>query len=898
MNYQERIYNQNGKYNRNFVGPVPTMSSDICVFDRPTFVMSGASSIDCPEVTCNINNVTYNDLFTGTTNCFTESALSGSCFNGVDWITNIYEDDVLVYSNTFYTTTNFYGPAIDVTTFSGSVVTAFDTLEYDYSFDGTGFTITKPSTIENIRLELTTELDYDTTCFVTGNTTGSTSCSCPDGYTATTALDSCQMFIYTAITVNGTGPTMVSAGDKNDAHGANGTYWWPSIDSATLPLVRNISDGSGTLRQGNTSGPTFTSIANVSSDFWGRFVSTVTDYGRLNAVGVKNSGDLQDWVGFSECIDIETSGTYYIGVGANNACRFRLNGELILNLSGLTDSNNFKVWHMLPVTLTSGKHIIEMEGRNDAPAPNASSFGAEIYSETLQNLTGATTTGDTGLIFSSFNRIGTAFDLGELSGNSCPSSYSLDACGDKSQCVKIESTNIECLFTGGCSTNEVICDLDFSGLTVSDSNVHLLTGQTTFDLTFDFTGNTSSFVDTNARFKYEIYKYDFTLGRFVKPAIYSSDYFEWSTFSATSAFTTAVTASTLNPDGQYLVKGHFLHDVCTEFGNRLGYTYDTTKFITGESYSIYEPSRDNHFIVFTEADEPILGNVEDNDNAIGGLTVSSLVLDGTTNEFNLPDNLGDYIIALNGLVLSPNDDYEINRLELTTTFVNNVKLSGETFSGDILTYIYTNNDSGNNIKVDTFDIDTPIVSGVTDGEGVNSVYYNTDTNKYEIFLSMTPVNNNDIGVTLNGVTLANSVDYYQSISNPKRIIFEGDIIVSDIITAYYNTNTNVQGPQYGTSITVSWSITNAPQTTDGIFTVEIADDENFTNIVSSATTDYVIGSTGYGQVVNLVGEVGDKQYYRVKNTKNFITLCSETLVSEKYSETATITIQTNTNNSY
>ena len=72
----------------------------------------------------------------------------------------------------------------------------------------------------------------------------------------------------------------------------------------------------------------------------------------------------------------------------------------------------------------------------------------------------------------------------------------------------------------------------------------------------------------------------------------------------------------------------------------------------------------------------------------------------------------------------------------------------------------------------------------------------------------------------------------------------------------------------------------------------------FNNIISSGTTDYILGATGYGLSINLIGELGDKQYYRVKNTKKFITLCSETLISEKYSEIVAITIQTNLNNSY
>lgn len=620
MSYQERIYNQNGKYDKNLVRITPKTSSDICIFNRPSFIMSGASTIDCPEVTCNINNIPYNDLFTGTTNCFTLNGLSGSCFNGINWITSVYENDVLSYSNTFYTSMSLTGSVIDITTFSGSVVTAFDTLGYDYSFDGTGFTINKEINIENIRLELRTELDYDSSC---------------------------------------------------------------------LPP-----------------------------------------------------------------------------------------------------------------------------------------------------------------------------------------------------------------FTGTCSTNEVVCDLDFSGLTLTSDNVHLLTGQTTFDLIFNFTGNTSSFIDNDAKFRYDIYKFIPELSLFNKRPILSSDYFTWDTFSGTSAFTTSITADTLQPDGQYLIKGHFLYNICTEFANKLGYNHTTSTYLSGENYGIYEPSRDMYFIVFSEADKPNIQNGEIDSNALGALTVASLLLDGSTNEFNLPYSPGDFIIALNGLTLAPGEDYVISTIELSTTLVNNLKLSGQTISGDVLTYVYTNSETNNNIKLDTYDINTPIVSGTTNNEGLNKVYYNTDTNKYEIFLTMTPISNNDIGVTLNGITLANKIDYYQSISNPRRIILEGEILLNDIINVYYNTNTNIQGSQFGTSMNVSWNINNAPQTNDGLFVVELSENDNFTTIVSSATTTYSIGATNYGVNINLVGELGDKLYYRVKNYKKFNTLCNETLTSINYSDIIPITIQTNLNNSY
>ena len=899
MSYQENIYNQNGKCNRNFVGPVPTTSSDISIFNRPTFVMSGASSIDCPEVTCSISGVPYNDIFTGTTDCFETNALSATCFNSIDWTTNVYEDDVLVYSNAFYSSLSLSGSVIDITTFSGSVVAAFDTLGYTYSFDNEEFTIGKELRFENIKLELTTELDYTDDCQVTGNYTGDTSCSCPSGYTATTGLDSCQKLTYTALTVNGSGPTIVSAGDKNKAHGANGTYFFPIINDLNLPLVRNSSDPSNELREVTTGGASVYSVVNVSSTFWGIYTgsSTPNTYGRLNQVGVKNSGLLTDWVGFSECIDIETSGIYYIGIGANNACRFRLNGELILNLSNDKDANNLKVWHMLPVTLTSGKHIIEMEGRND-DATNATSFGAEIYSESLENLTGSTTTGTTGLIFSSFNRIGTAFDLGELSGNSCPSEYSLDSCGDKSTCVKVESTDITCLFTGSCETNDIICDLDFSEITLSDTNVHLLTGQTEFDLSFEFTGNTETFPDTNAIFKYEIYKYLPELGRFNDQPKYSSGAFEWSSFSGTSAFTTSVTTDSINPDGEYLVKGHFIYDVGTEFANLLGYKNSTTRAKTGEQFGLYQPSRDFYFIALGEAQIPELSNVVDENPIIGNLTVSTIILDSETSEFNFPSTLSDYIISLNGVTLAPDLDYTLGTTTINGTDLTLMTILGPTISGDVLTYAYTSGVNTNNLKSDTFDINTPIVSGITNGEGLNTVYYNSDTDKYEVFISMTPSSRNDILITLNGVSLANGIDYYQSSSNPKRIIFEGDLIVSDIVNAYYNTDTNIVGPKSGTTMGVAWIISNPPTTTDGLFTVEVSEDSDFKTIISSATTQHIIGVTGYSILVDLVGSVGDKQYYRVKNGKNFTTLCNERLTTEVYSEIGNITIQTNINNSY
>jgi hypothetical protein len=73
---------------------------------------------------------------------------------------------------------------------------------------------------------------------------------------------------------------------------------------------------------------------------------------------------------------------------------------------------------------------------------------------------------------------------------------------------------------------------------------------------------------------------------------------------------------------------------------------------------------------------------------------------------------------------------------------------------------------------------------------------------------------------LNGVTLANGGDYYQSISNPKRIILEGDLLIEDIITIVYYPTTTVNGLITSNPI-VSWRIANSPELVNGNFILEV-----------------------------------------------------------------------------
>lgn len=440
------------------------------------------------------------------------------------------------------------------------------------------------------------------------------------------------------------------------------------------------------------------------------------------------------------------------------------------------------------------------------------------------------------------------------------------------------------------------CDANFSAITTGTSYLYTISTATTKEITFDFTGNTNSFSDTNATFKYDIYKFDNDLDYFHYPPIYRSSEISWSTFSGTSVLTETIPLSKLSIDGDYIIKGFFVHDVCTEFANRLGYRNDTSSFITGELFGLYEPTKDFYMTIFREADVPKFTINSGLGTTLISLKQRVVIPKGDETQFILPDDVsGNFVVTLNGLALSSGYDYSISQYSGgTNPYV--ITMSGTIKDTDIISFVYASSNVGG-LKSDIFDI-TSIPSGPTDGQGSNSVYYNTTTGKYEVYLNITPLSSNDILIMINGVTLANGVDYYQSITNSKRIIFTGTLLVGDIITAAYVPNVNYVDSINTPTPNITWNIVNAPQLVNGEFILEFASDALMTTQVSSAQTEYVIGQTTYGASGLISGTVGTKLYYRVTNNKNYETLCGDIIQSTAYSEIIPITIATNSINSY
>jgi len=144
-----------------------------------------------------------------------------------------------------------------------------------------------------------------------------------------------------------------------------------------------------------------------------------------------------------------------------------------------------------------------------------------------------------------------------------------------------------------------------SKIDCSSDALHSITTASTISLSFIFTGNTDSFLSNNATFGYKIHQYSDLANIFTNPPLVTSDDLPYSGFSGTSAFTNVINTSDLNIDGEYLVKGYYKFDHCTEFFNNLGLIV-TTEVNNGLEYGLYNNNLDYYFAVVRYADVPVL----------------------------------------------------------------------------------------------------------------------------------------------------------------------------------------------------------------------------------------------------------------------------------------------------
>lgn len=453
--------------------------------------------------------------------------------------------------------------------------------------------------------------------------------------------------------------------------------------------------------------------------------------------------------------------------------------------------------------------------------------------------------------------------------------------------LNVNMSSDMCIFESPLFNLSGASKIDCTGTTGTS---YVISTATTIPLTFQFTANTETFSANSATFKFEVYKYDTNKLSFTIPPVYQSGVIEYSAISATSATTQYIPVSGISLDGDYLVKGYYMYPVCTFFGNKLGKTIDTLSYRGGSEFGIYDNKLDYYFIALKQAEIPKFALNGSNTPPASQLNQQTILPEDGQTVITITNTYsGAFVFTLNGLVLANNYDY---------TFSGNVvTLNSSCVKGDIITVIYVTS-GGNNLIGDNISVNVPVVSGITNAEGTNKVYYDTTTGKYELFTTVTPSKNGSIIVMLNGATLSSGIDYYQSSSNPKRIILEGDIVLDDMITIVYFPMTNVVNGLITNTPTVVWTITASPELNNGYFSLEVSTGSTFSTYMYSGYTTYVPNQSIYSDTFTASGSVGTILYYRVKNEKDYVTLCGDIVTTIAYSETIPLTVQTNSINTY
>ena len=364
-------------------------------------------------------------------------------------------------------------------------------------------------------------------------------------------------------------------------------------------------------------------------------------------------------------------------------------------------------------------------------------------------------------------------------------------------------------------------------------------------------------------------------------------------FSGESGTTLTIPLNRIN-EGEFLIKGYYDYPIKTLIQHQLGIRRNTVNtYKIGSEYNIYNPETDWYFLNIFKADKPFFVNTDVVDtNQIANLTVSSRITTSGQTRFSY-ESLSDPIVTYNGIQLAKGLEYSSNT---ETAGVSYVEFYEPTLPNRLVTLAFVREGQPNNLKVDTYVVTSPIVSGETNQQtDDDKLYYNTTKETFEYYLPVRP--QGDVGLSINGELLSHNIEYLQSSSDLRRMIILVEVKPKDIIQAFYSPVTGLFGPLQTNTPTLSWTITNRPIIgQSGVFTVEVTDedDKSFENIKYISTTPYIIGENSYSVEMDFSeATAGTKLIYRVKNQKFYTPIVGEIITSIAYSDTIPIEIVSN-----
>jgi len=446
-----------------------------------------------------------------------------------------------------------------------------------------------------------------------------------------------------------------------------------------------------------------------------------------------------------------------------------------------------------------------------------------------------------------------------------------------------EPTRFSNSFMKNVSANNVSTSSDFGIIKAPEykiiengddvSNTYILNNDNEISLSLLFKGVN----DDGINFDINIHKYDKKILGFNSQPIFTKNGVTAHEFN----YNLEVPINKLIPDGEYILKLDFYYPITTKILSSIGLMHKIKD-------SNYSHNKNNYFTLINEPEKPEIIIDESIITEIGTLFVENFKVVNETNIVVGGKYNGNLLVTLSGKTLTEQFDYIVDGQVIN--FITPIK------PDDLITVSYSFNGKTGGINSESIKA-INILSGPANKEGLNKIYYNTDTNKFEIFSRNLPIDFNKLIITVNGFSIMNGIDFYQSKTNNKKIIFNGLIKEGDLINIFYNSTNQFNGNINSSTFDLHWSVVANLESQDGYFDVLVTSDPEFKVIEDVYSIPYQ-SSVNYNCKVNLIGNYGDKFYLKVRNRKNFKTINLKMVSLSTDSDVIPIMLMTNTNNSY
>lgn len=424
------------------------------------------------------------------------------------------------------------------------------------------------------------------------------------------------------------------------------------------------------------------------------------------------------------------------------------------------------------------------------------------------------------------------------------------------------------------------------------------------DLVFQITGNTQYTAYTGS-FCY----HTFQLAKLPKDRSYItkidstySNCFEYSTISANTIYETINKSSLPISDAEYIIKDYNIFKTQDLIDNLSVNSFDLT---TQPKDILFEDGW--YFVTTVNPEAPSIGSNFGFDitNGTKLTTETPVLIEGQTTIFRINgsalNNL--FIVYINGIQLTRGFDWVMvpNENGMFEIISGTIEPSKDVIQVTYLEYNGTPTDIINNNEIGiTLDagIISTITTGVTSASTSLVINYNPTKNRQEILLTKPLRDKSTVIFVVNGIMLAENVEYFKSSSDNRRLIMNptNEIKIGDAISIFYFTNESAKYFDLGyfrtLTPTITWYTPNSYasyRSEDGKFLLQVTTDNDtgFLNPIQANFYDFNRTQTVYSEVLDpLPTNVGQNFLVRVYFFKDYHILFDNVITTRNVSDVA------------